>query len=79
MYADIPDPQQSNQDARRFAATCPISPSDYLQKTVLQEMRFGNNGFRDSLGLNNFPRLIDGGKLSQSSKRSLRTVTPGSF
>lgn len=74
VYADIPDPRQSIRMRDVLPPPARFLHPDYLQEDGVARSETWTQWLRDSLSLNIFPRLIDGGKLSPEFEALARTV-----
>ena len=74
IYADIPDPRQSIRMRDVLPPPARFLHPDYLQEDSVARNETWKQWLCDSLGLNIFPRLIDGGKLSPEFEVLTRTV-----
>jgi hypothetical protein len=74
VYADILDPQQSIRMRDVLPPPARFLHPDYMQEDGVATQETWKQWLCDSLGLNIFPRLIDGGKLSPEFEALARTV-----
>jgi hypothetical protein len=74
VYADIPDPQQSIKMCDVLPPPARFLHPDYLQEDGVARNETWMQWLRDCLGVNIFPRLVDGGKLSPEFEVLTRTI-----
>lgn len=74
VYADIPDHRQSIRMRDVLPSPARFLHPDYLREDIVDRHEVWQKWLQDDLGLNIFPRLVKGGKLSPEFEALIRTV-----